>query len=255
MSSAYCLIPKYLCEQDDYPTTTRKPFERVLNREKASPAHLRGRRPPSLVSSENDEEVRQISLLSQQRQLLLGPESPTHTTIPISVIKSDDIALKQSSPTHTDNTRHQTDLETLQSRPTLPRSGGPPPTPRSGSSRTSDLQRRGSLRRSRPDPEGSSTSSAMASSLNRSQSFRIKRDNNKLVDNKPKVPASPTVSRRDSTSQRDNREKSSSVKLTRTPSLRRKSEIAANKQENKKESSSGPTKPVGLVNINISSFH
>merc|ERR1712018_638529 len=26
----------------------RRPYERVLNREKASPAHLRGRRPPSL---------------------------------------------------------------------------------------------------------------------------------------------------------------------------------------------------------------
>jgi len=30
------------------PDPYRKPFERVLNREKASPAHLRGRRPPSL---------------------------------------------------------------------------------------------------------------------------------------------------------------------------------------------------------------
>ena len=93
----------------------------------------------------------------------------------------------------------------------------------------------------------------MASSLNRSQSFRIKRDNNnKLVDNKPKVPASPTVSRRDSTSHRDNREKPTSVKLSRTPSLRRKSEIGANnRQENKKDSSSSgaATKPLGLVNI------
>merc|ERR1719225_1208173 len=40
----------------------RRPHDRVLNREKASPAHLRGRRPPSLVSSENDEEVEKLCM-------------------------------------------------------------------------------------------------------------------------------------------------------------------------------------------------
>ena len=50
-------------------------YERVLTREKASPAHLRGRRPPSLVSSENDEEVKMINTA--------GLAPPTTITIPI----------------------------------------------------------------------------------------------------------------------------------------------------------------------------
>ena len=63
----------------------RRPYERVLNREKASPAHLRGRRPPSLVSSENDEEVEQLCRES---------ESAPARSVPIAIIKSDDCVAK-----------------------------------------------------------------------------------------------------------------------------------------------------------------
>lgn len=71
----------------------RRPYERVLNREKASPAHLRGRRPPSLVSSENDEEVEE----------LCKEQEPAVRRVPISIIKSDDSVVKP--PTHSSPAR------------------------------------------------------------------------------------------------------------------------------------------------------
>ena len=62
----------------------RRPQDRVLTREKASPAHLRGRRPPSLVSSDNDEEVEKLCLES-------APPATTSTTtcVPITIVKSE----------------------------------------------------------------------------------------------------------------------------------------------------------------------
>ena len=53
---------------------------RVLNREKASPAHLRGRRPPSLVSSEDDEEVAMLS--SRQSAAVTAAKPPRHEPLP-----------------------------------------------------------------------------------------------------------------------------------------------------------------------------
>lgn len=229
-------------EPDPY---RNKPFERVLNREKASPAHLRGRRPPSLVSSENDEEVKQISLLSQQRQLLMGRESisPSNVVpIPIAIIKSDDTAFKQT-PTHTD--KHG-DTMSQQHSPTPPRSAQAP-------NKNSDLlQRRPSLRRNRP--EGSSSN--MASSLNRSQSFRIKRDSvngsqGEVREVKPRIAPSPRTMRKEfsPSTARDSKEKPTSVKLQRTPSLRRKSEANTTKAKEENKNSSPASRPIGLSRL------
>lgn len=189
-------------------TGYRRPYDRVLTREKASPAHLRGRRPPSLVSDENDEEVRAVLATA-----------PTTVTIPI--IKSNDTPLKPP---------------TLASHePTDDRSAttASPATP----AKSQALQRRSSLRRStKPDPSGPTAT------LGRSQSFRVKKDSNNAGtgDSRARVPASPASSRRGlNTPARDRRETASPVKLQRTPSWRRKAETLS---ENKSTS-----KPIGLV--------
>ena len=72
----------------------RRPHDRVLNREKASPAHLRGRRPPSLVSSENDEEVEKLCLKSREAPVPAPVPAPvsssSSTCVPITIIKSEE---------------------------------------------------------------------------------------------------------------------------------------------------------------------
>ena len=191
-------------------TGYRRPYDRVLAREKASPAHLRGRRPPSLVSDENDEEVRAVLATA-----------PTTVTIPI--IKSNDTPLKP--PTHAAS--HE--------QPTHDRSAA---TAAPLQSKSQDLQRRSSLRRStKPDPSGPTAT------LGRSQSFRVKKDSSAgTLETRPRVPASPSSSRRGlNAPARDRRETASPVKLQRTPSLRRRTESPS-------ESSSKPqSKPIGLV--------
>ena len=219
----------------------RKPqYERVLTREKASPAHLRGRRPPSLVSSENDEEVKQISLISQQRSLLFRPESPSLKSshngftqepvkiIPIDIIKSDD----RQSPTEP-----QCALP-----PTLSRSVRTSP-PRPNKTKDNDLQRKPSFSRSRLDDLSAPKPLHTADSLKRSSSFRIKRDN----INVPKVPQSPTLHRRSNEGKREgSRNTPSSVNLQRTSSFRKKLETVD--QESKNSSSSSRAAPPTGVN-------
>ena len=214
----------------------RKPqYERVLTREKASPAHLRGRRPPSLVSSENDEEVKQISSISQQRSLLFRPESPSLKSshngftqepvkiIPIDIIKSDD---RQS------HTEPQCALP-----PTLSRSVRTSP-PRPNKTKDNDLQRKPSFSRSRLDDLSAPKPLHTADSLKRSSSFRIKRDN----INTPKVPQSPTLHRRSNEGKREGRNTPSSVNLQRTSSFRKKLETVD--QESKNSSRAAP--PTGV---------
>ena len=70
-------------EVDRRDSYRRPHHDRVLTREKASPAHLRGRRPPSLVSSDNDEEVEKLC-----REPAAPASTSTSTCVPITVIKS-----------------------------------------------------------------------------------------------------------------------------------------------------------------------
>ena len=143
-------------------------YERVLTREKASPAHLRGRRPPSLVSSENDEEVKLINTA--------GLAPPTTVTIPITKMSEDDVMLSSVKPPA---------LVASDRDSVSPQRSAPPPA-RQGDS--TSLMRRNSLRRSGPRPEPG------AASVNRSGSFRIKKDN---YEPKPRVPQSPSLQRRE----------------------------------------------------------
>ena len=141
-------------------------YERVLNREKASPAHLRGRRPPSLVSSENDEEVKMINTA--------GLAPPTTITIPITKMSEDDIMLSSVKPPA---------LVASDRDSVSPQRSAPPPA-RSGDS--ASLLRRNSLRRARPEPGPASVS--------RTGSFRIKKTD---YEPKPRVPQSPSTQRRE----------------------------------------------------------
>ena len=215
----------------------RKPqYERVLTREKASPAHLRGRRPPSLVSSENDEEVKQISLISQQRNMLFSPESASSSThapvkiIPIDIIRSDE----RQSPTQTES------CSALP--PTLARSVRDSP-PRPNKTKDNDLHRKPSFSRSRLDDLSTPKSAPTADSLKRSQSFRIKRDNIHV----PKVPQSPTLHRRSNEGKRDGR----NAHIQRTPSFRRKLESSSSSAgaQEPRNSSTSRTAPTAAVNV------
>lgn len=177
-------------------------YERVLTREKASPAHLRGRRPPSLVSSENDEEVKMINTA--------GLAPPTTITIPITKMSEDDIMLSSVKPP----ALVASDRESVS-----PQRSVPPPA-RSGDS-ASSLVRRNSLRRpgARPEPG--------PASVNRSGSFRIKKEN---YDPKPRVPQSPSLQRREapkvpqspSTQRKVPQSPSSQRRVPQSPSLRRR---------------------------------
>ena len=138
----------------------RRPYERVLNREKASPAHLRGRRPPSLVSSENDEEV---------EQLCKAPDSAAAArSVPITVIKSDDSVVRP--PTHKSPVRC-----------------GPS---------TNGLHRRASLRQTRADSSGelSRSQSVRVTKENKTQQVgRVPQSpslQRREVKNKDKLPLS-----------------------------------------------------------------
>ena len=171
-------------------------YERVLTREKASPAHLRGRRPPSLVSSENDEEVKMINTA--------GLAPPTTITIPITKMSEDDVMLSSVKPP----ALVASDRESVS-----PQRSAPPPA-RLGDS-TSSLQRRNSLRRpgARPDPG--------PASVNRSGSFRIKKEN---YDPKPRVPQSPSLQRRDAPKvpQSPSLQRREAPKVPQSPSTQRK---------------------------------
>ena len=217
-------IERQRVESEKTETSYRRPYERVLTREKASPAHLRGRRPPSLVSSENDEEVRAV--------LAAVTPSSSSSSVVIPIIKSSDTTFKPP----TTSVQHQVpEPEPLQ--PTPSRSGL--------SNKNNDLQRRPSLRKStKPDPSGPSAT------LSRSQSFRVKKDS---TDTKPRVPQSPFSSRRELTgngNSRDRKENASPVKLQRTTSWRRKAESSrSNGVEKSTENGKTASKPIGLVII------
>ena len=217
----------------------RKPqYERVLTREKASPAHLRGRRPPSLVSSENDEEVKQISLISQQRNMLFSPASDTVKIVPIDIIRSDE--RREPSPTQPE--------PCSAAPPTLARSVRASP-PRPNKTKDNELHRKPSFSRSRLDDLSTPKSTPTADSLKRSQSFRIKRDN----INVPRVPQSPTLHRRSNEGKREGKNALSSINLQRTPSFRRKLEASSSstgaQEPRNTSSSSSRTAPTTGVNV------
>ena len=173
-------------------------YERVLTREKASPAHLRGRRPPSLVSSENDEEVKMINTA--------GLAAPTTITIPITKMSEDDVMLSSVKPP----ALVASDRESVS-----PQRSAPPPA-RPGDS--ASLQRRNSLRRPAPRPEAS---------VSRSGSFRIKKEN---YEPKPRVPQSPSLQRREppkvpqspSAQRKVPQSPSTQRRVPQSPSLRRR---------------------------------
>lgn len=173
-------------------------YERVLTREKASPAHLRGRRPPSLVSSENDEEVKMINTA--------GLAAPTTITIPITKMSEDDVMLSSVKPP----ALVASDRESVSPQ----RSAQPPARPGDSAS----LQRRNSLRRPGPRPEAS---------VNRSGSFRIKKEN---YEPKPRVPQSPSLQRREpprvpqspSAQRKVPQSPSTQRRVPQSPSLRRR---------------------------------
>merc|ERR1712106_101743 len=98
-----------------------KPHERVLRRDKASPAHLRGRRPPSLVSSDESEEdspnpVLQTSFTSPSPRL---PKREIHNIKTPTPTLTRKVSQGAMPPTPTTNRRVPND--DLQRRPSLRR--------------------------------------------------------------------------------------------------------------------------------------
>jgi len=168
-----------------------KPHERVLRRDKASPAHLRGRRPPSLVSSDENEEdeTSQISLLSSFT--LPSPRLP----------KKEIHETKNTTPT----LRRKVSLAAM---PTTPTTNRRVPN--------DDLQRRPSLRRNASRNSEQPTQSAK---LNRTPSIRKNHSN--MDDNTNvsiKTQLTPSMRRKESHST----DTSTPIKIQRTPSIRRK---------------------------------
>lgn len=127
-------------------TQSRQQHERVLRREKASPAHLRGRRPPSLVSSEENEDDAPVSI-----SIATTPSSPR-------LPKRELFQLKAATPTF--------------SRKMSQTAVAAPPTPTTTRRvPNDDLQRRPSLRHNTPRNVEKPTQGA---SLGRRSSFRKK---------------------------------------------------------------------------------
>jgi hypothetical protein len=182
-----------------------KPHERVLRRDKASPAHLRGRRPPSLVSSDDNEDASQ----------------------PISLQNS----FTMPSPRLPKREIHQYKAQT----PTFSRKLSPPALPQTPTTNrrvpNDDLQRRPSLRR---NVSRNSEQPTQVSTLDRRSSFRKKEshiDDNANDSIKPQGNSSMHKKDAESTV------KPTPIKIQRTPSIRRKlsqtKEAATKEVENK----------------------
>jgi len=168
--------------------TQSRQHGRILRRDKASPAHLRGRRPPSLVSSEDEEVKEQTPHLSNS---FPSPRLPKRETY----------QLKAATPTFSRKVS-QSDM---------------PPTPTTNKQvPNDDLQRRHSLRRT---TSRNSEPPTHGSTLGRRASFRkndLRNDANANDTIKPQN--TPSLSRKASFS----KEKTEPVKIQRTPSIRRK---------------------------------
>jgi len=170
--------------------TNSRPHERVLRRDKASPAHLRGRRPPSLVSSDENEDDCQQTLLT------------TSFTMPSPRLPKRDIH-HNKAPTPT--------FSRKMSQPAMPQT---PTTSRRVPN--DDLQRRPSLRR---NVSRNNEQPTQVSTLGRRSSFRKKESH--IDDN-----ANESIKQHGTSSVRkkepESADKPTPIKIQRTPSIRRK---------------------------------
>jgi len=178
-----------------------KPHERVLRRDKASPAHLRGRRPPSLVSSdENEDDSKPVSMTAS-------------FTMPSPRLPKREIH-QNKAPTPT--------FSRKMSQPAMPQT---PTTNRRVPN--DDLQRRPSLRR---NVSRNNEQPTQVSTLGRRSSFRKKEshiDDNANDSIKPQGTSSTRKKESEST------DKPTPIKIQRTPSIRRK--LSQNKDSTSKE--------------------